>query len=320
MKKIYGIFIASLVTLASNAQYLEDFESFTLVPNSYDNGSSGNGDFLFDEVILNNAYDTAWASWSGFAISNVTDNTTPGWGNQYGSYVGSGAGNSSNFAVAYSNPIITCIGNMVVENFKISNDSYSAISMRDGDAFAKKFGSPYDANGSLDGTNGEDFYKVWIICSDTWTGDKDSIEFYLADYRFQDSLDDYIVDTWELIDLTALPILTNKIEFKFESSDNGQWGMNTPAYFIVDDINTNPSEGLNEASSLVVKVHPNPFKDQLIVQGDEGTINVVSANGGLIYSGYNFGARIISTSNWSEGVYIVELTSDKGTVQQKVIK
>lgn len=321
MKRIYGIFIATMVTLISNAQYVEDFESFNLSPNSYDNGSLGNGDFQFNEVILNNFYDTSWGGyWSGFAISNVSDDTTSGLANQYGSYAGGGVNNSSNFAVAYSNPVIEGIGNYVISDFKISNNSYAAISMRDGDAFAKKFGSPYDANGVLDGTNGEDFFKVWIICSDVYAGTKDSVEFYLADYRFQDSLDDYIVNTWELVDLSGLNTLVNKIEFRFESSDNGQWGMNTPAYFIIDDITTWPAEGIDELNGVAVTVYPNPFSDQISIQGDEGFLRVYTVNGGLIHSEYNYGTTLLSTANWSEGIYVVELTSDKGTVQQKVIK
>ena len=36
--------------------------------------------------------------------------------------------------------------------------------MLNGDAYAKKFGEPTNALGEVDGTNGEDFFRVWIIC------------------------------------------------------------------------------------------------------------------------------------------------------------
>lgn len=320
MKIIYGIFIASMISLAGNAQFVADFETFQLTPNSYDNGSSGGGDFILDGWIsVNNYYDTAWMSWNGFAVSNMTDDTTAGWGNQYSAFSASGANGSSNFGVAYYNPVITAQA-AIIDSFKISNSSYAAISMRDGDAFAKQFGSPNNASGIPDGTNGEDFFKVWMICTDNLNGTKDSIDFYLADYRFPNNNDDYIIDEWVNIDLTGLSVNVGSISFRFESSDVGQFGMNTPAYFVVDDIAYNPLESVDELTTAELAVYPNPFEGQLMVQGDEGILSVYSVNGQLIHTEYYWGTTALQTSNWPVGMYIVELSTDNGKVQRKVIK
>jgi hypothetical protein len=61
------------------------------------------------------------------------------------------------------------------------------------------------------------------------------VEFYLADFRFENNGEDYIVDTWEYVDLSSLGVV-NKLEFSLGSSDVGAWGMNTPAYFVIDTI------------------------------------------------------------------------------------
>ena len=61
------------------------------------------------------------------------------------------------------------------------------------------------------------------------------IDFYLADFRFDDNTLDYIVDQWTTVDLSGL---TNAVELQFSlsSSDVGDFGMNTPAYFAVDHV------------------------------------------------------------------------------------
>jgi hypothetical protein len=61
------------------------------------------------------------------------------------------------------------------------------------------------------------------------------VDFYLADYRFADSNDDYIVDSWRQVDLSSLGHAT-RVTFALSSSDVGMFGMNTPAYFAVDQI------------------------------------------------------------------------------------
>ncbi len=61
------------------------------------------------------------------------------------------------------------------------------------------------------------------------------VEFYLADYRFEDSSLDYVVDEWAEVDISSLKDAAS-LSFKLTSSDVGQFGMNTPAYFAVDNL------------------------------------------------------------------------------------
>jgi hypothetical protein len=66
-----------------------------------------------------------------------------------------------------------------------------------------------------------------------------TVDFYLADYRFVDNSEDYIVDTWQYVDLTSLGEVKN-LEFTLSSSDVGDFGMSTPAYFALDTIVDTP--------------------------------------------------------------------------------
>jgi hypothetical protein len=83
------------------AELVADFDDLSLDPESYWNGSDESGYFVSGNCMFFNNYDPAWSSWDGWAYSNLTDSTTPGFGNQYSAYTGGGQGGSSNYGVAY---------------------------------------------------------------------------------------------------------------------------------------------------------------------------------------------------------------------------
>jgi hypothetical protein len=321
MKKIYSFVAAISFCSMFNAQLVSDFENISLTPESYDNGSVGNGSFIVEMLEFTNLYDDIWSSWNGFAISNITDNTTAGWENQYSAFPGSGM-NSNNYAIFYPEGTIGFQDNGdygTIDSMFITNTTYAAISMRDGDAFAKQFGSPLNANGVDDGTNGEDFFKVWIIVEDFSGTEKDSIEFFLADYRFSDNSQDYIVDQWTKIDLTQFVFAIKTIRFRFESSDNGAFGMNTPSYLAVDKVYHQSYWGVSEKEEKV-DVYPNPVKDVLNVKGSEGEIRVYNLKGELLTVSNHIKDSQLDFSGFDSGVYFVELHHQNGVSIQKIIK
>lgn len=320
MKKMYILAASLFFGSFANAQWVVDFESNPLPSESYNNGSSGLGDFYYDNLVFNNAYDTSFGGiWSGFAISNMSDATTPGLLNQYSAYPGSGAGNSDHYAVAYYDPTIT--GNSaIIDSFRITNTTYAALSMRDGDDYGKVFGSIYNADGIIDGTEGKDFFRVWIVAKDLFSNQEDSIEFYLADYQYADDNLDYILDEWKTIDLSNFSFAVGSVRFRLESSDNAPWGMNTPAYFVVDDVFWQPFEGLDELNSLSVSTYPNPMTNELMVTGEEGTLTVSTIQGKVIYSNEHHSTSVLDCSNWAAGTYFVRVENEKGSALSKVVK
>lgn len=323
MKKIYTMVAAALIcsNLSAQSNGVAAFENFGLTTESYNNGSAGDGNFE-DFLSFTNVYEPTWGSWSGFSISNITDNVSAGWGNQYSAFPGSGD-NSSSYAIYYpdgsiSMNILDVSGS--IDSLMISNSSYAAISMRDGDAFGKQFGSIYAADGStLDGTNGEDFLKVWVIGTSFGGSFKDSIEVFLADYRFSDNNQDYILDTWLKVDLTGFGFQVQTVTFKMESSDNGAWGMNTPSYFAIDNVYYNYTVGINE-TTLDISVCPNPVIDNLIVKGESGKLKLTDINGNLILSQDHHSVSILPMSSLASGVYFLELVNANGRAVQKIIK
>ncbi len=313
MKKITFIMFALGATF-THAQDTFDFESYTLpATESFDNGQAAGGSFILDQIVLQNYYtvDTVWGDyWAGFSISNVTDNTTPGWGNQYSSYTGSGADGSDNYGIYYGYGSMDALtNNTSIDSFKITNTTFAALSMRDGDEIGKQFGSIYNAQGSIDGTNGEDYFRVWIYASDATSSLTDSLVFYLADYRFQDSTQDYILDAWETIDLTGFGFQVAHVNFKFESSDKSGAYLNTPTYFAIDDISWGEYLAVDEHSSKTVTAYPNPFSDKLNLTNYEGSYELYDAMGRIVHTGVVNPGESIPTEHLDRGTYRLRLNN-----------
>jgi hypothetical protein len=240
-KKIYNYLIISLFcfTTIKAQQNVADFENLSLNPETYWDGSDLSGTSLasnyttyFDAGIttFNNVWNSSWSYWKdGWMYSNNSDSTTSGFTNLSSSIVGQGANSSSNYVIGQNNVFIkidTSNGSFPVNGMYITNTTYTHNSMRDGDQFAKKF------------TNvDQDFFKLTISSIDNGLA-IDSIEFLLADFTHADSLQDYIINDWQYVDISSLGIV-DSIKFSLTSSDNGSFGMNTPAFFALDDITQN---------------------------------------------------------------------------------
>jgi len=165
---------------------------------------------------------------TGWVYSNRTDVSTPGYGNQFSAYTGGGAQGSANYAIAnLGMPEVNFAGPTMLVSAYFANTTYTALSMAQGDGFAKKFGG---ASG-----NDPDYLKLTIQGVDANANVTGSVDFYLADFRFADSNLDYIVRDWTLVDLSSLGTVSS-LTFVMESTDVGAFGMNTPAYFAMDSL------------------------------------------------------------------------------------
>lgn len=321
MKKMYVCIAAFFLSTGTQAQVVVDFENFLTAPSSFENNAGSSNAFHFAGLDFTNYYDSTWGSWSGFAISNMEDSTTPGWGNQYSAITGSGVNLSSTYAIAYPSATISCTGNAhEIQSFYVTNTTYAALSMRDGDAFGKQFGSPNGANGQPDGTNGADYFKLWIICEDAFSNAKDSIEFYLADYQFANDSLDYILDDWSFVSLDTIPFPVKSVRFRLESSDNGGGYMNTPGYFAIDNVAFSGYLDLPEAELVAWESFPNPFSEQLTIRGSYGELSVRDAQGRLVHVQNHEGTSILATGMWPSGVYYLTLVNETGTDVKKLIK
>jgi hypothetical protein len=210
--------------------------SGTLVPGPFDSDVYL-GSFRSETLSFNNANSPGlFGSWNGFAYSNMTDDTTAGFTNQFASFAGGGAGGSATFGVGFADqgdffdpPTISRdpSDERLFQSLMVTNTTYAALSMRHGDSFAKKFGGPTGDD--------LDFFKLTISGIDGSNQVIGAVDFYLADYRFADNSQDYIVDQWVNVDLAPIAH-ARSLQFSLESTDNEPFGINTPTYFAIDDI------------------------------------------------------------------------------------
>lgn len=207
-----------------------DFSDLNLAPDSYWNGSDLGGGFTSGGLFFNNSYNVDYSSWSGWAYSNVTNSSVGGFGNQYASITGGGVtGSGSIYAVSFvsdPNDAYINLGDEHVLSLDVTNTAYAYYSMKNGDAFAKKFGP-------------EDWFKLTIrsyALSGAQGVASGTVDFFLA-------AGTNILEQWATIDLTSLPAGTRSLGFELTSSDNGIYGMNTPAYFALGSLTVAPEPG-----------------------------------------------------------------------------
>ncbi len=314
-----------LLPVLSNAQ-ISTFDDLTLSAESYWNGSDLNGGFVSGSAYFFNNYDTTYSSWNSFSYSDITDDTTAGWANQYSAFTGGGANGSSNYAVGNVtlnwlsgtyNPIPISVklqeplAGSIIKGVFVTNSTYAALSMRNGDNYAKKFGG--------DSGNDPDWFLL-IIRGYNQGIFTDSVNFYLADYRFADNSQDYIIDYWAYINLTILGSV-DSLTFSLRSSDVGSYGMNTPAFFCIDNLN-DIDNGIADNFTFDTKAYPNPVQNILNLEGVRNAkIGVSTLTGKIIYSVDSHYDKIrIDLSEYPAGMYFATIQKQGKSVTKKIIK
>ena len=188
--------------------------------------------------------DSYYKSWWFFGYANQTDVTYTTLDDQFKNVVGGGYDGSDNYGVAYVSEwygpcnVTLLTEPAVVPGFYITNSSYAYNSMTVGDYYAKKFEKG-------------DWFKLTITGYDVNNEVTGTKEYYLADLR--DEKTAYIINDWRYVDLSGLGKVA-KLGFELSSSDNGDYGMNTPAYFCFDNFGAQGEEVLPKKNVLPLEV------------------------------------------------------------------
>ncbi len=230
MTKFYTTVLVMLAALQAHAQLatatFEDIqvdgeESFWGNTTKEGENSWTSGGYTFG-TYYSNAY--GYDYYSNFVVSNNKNTDGTGYTKPYQS-TASGAKNGNNYAVFYLETISSASNEVslpeeaTVSGFWVCNNTYAMHSVTNGDSFAKVFGqgdyfkltmTGYDANGEVTGT--VDQMLVDCTVADNWT----------------------YVNDWRWVDLTSLGNVKS-IKFSMSSSDTGNFGINTPLYFCMDD-------------------------------------------------------------------------------------
>ena len=236
------------------------------------------GDFEFAHGCMSD-----WDYWYFFGYANRTETRYETLDDQWNNIVGGGYDGSSNYGVAYAaefnGPTYVTVlnhdGGVVVPGFYVTNSSWAYTAMKEGKG-AKKFGK-------------DDWFKLTVTGYDADDEETGTKEFYLADLR--DAEKAYIINDWRYVDLSGLGKVS-KLGFELSSTDNGDWGMNTPAYFCFDNFGAEGTEVLPDRNIDVttgvesVAVSQQPVHrfaiDGRILNAAQKGVNIVRMNDGTV--------------------------------------
>jgi hypothetical protein len=179
-------------------------------------GTFTSGNFEFTQEVSVSEWGTYYF---GNVVSNKTDNTYKDDMDGNKSVKG-GARNGKNFLVWTSSyngaDGIKLKQAAKVPGMYVCNSAYAYASMTKGDDFA---GEPF---------GDDDWFLLTISGSLEGKAVNNQVTFYLAKGK-------NIVADWTYVDLSTLGKV-DELHFALTGSRTGEWGLNTPAYFCIDDL------------------------------------------------------------------------------------
>lgn len=270
------------------AQNVIDFEELSLEPESHWNGSDESGSFSSGYVTFYNQYDSGYGSWMGFAYTNETDNTTYSWQNMYSSASGTGVYSSDNYAVSY-------VGSDWMNNYSpipsvLKIDTETAPEVIPGMYISLNANSSLYMEADDFYNTGNHWFKLRIIGYSTSSWYFASRDIVMADYRFSNSEDDFKLSDWTYIDMSWAEN-TDSLVFIILSDDSGNYGVNTPTYFCVDNIGEGLPTGVPQLETEVESTYS-------IMPGESVELSALARGGVQPY-----------TFSWSDAAGLDDYTS-----------
>jgi hypothetical protein len=321
MKKVILYSLIAAVFGGANAQtYTQGFEGVTLDSGKVLNGKAGEKEYHFTDqgdLRMPTFWDTSFGGYwaSGWAISRKYDSVTTASNYSTQLYCVKpfkGSAQSNTFAIGQNNTYLKSASdqNDYVVGLKITNTTFAYNSMRFGDMYGKKFG----------GSTGKDSDYLFVrIQFFSPALPSDSIDIYLADFRSADSTKDYILDTWQSVNLPYVDSVT----FTMYSSDNSAWGMNTPGFFAVDDVRIDHVLNVRGISKRNVKAWPNPANSGIHFEanGPVERIRVYNGLGSIVAELDNGGDNqvYLNCTTLRSGIYFAEFVSAHSTSRKQFI-
>jgi len=262
----------------------------------------------------------------------MNDTVNGTYTNLYGCIPGI-AFSGNNYATSQSGALITFTNNTTaVSGFYITNTTYAWKVIKSGNQFSRRFG---DTTGTGSGTSiAQGHYPDWFkILVRGYRGGNmitDSVDYYLADYRATGTVNDYVIKNWQFVNCISLGQV-DSISFEMKSSDIGDFGINTPTYFSMDNFVTVSTVGVDELTNLSqLSLFPNPASQNVFLNYEakhesEVSIHIFHVTGKemqniqtQMLTGKN--NLKLNTETLESGIYFIEIANENSSKKLKFIK
>ena len=255
MRKLLSLTLTLFLAAWAFAQDPATFEDVQLGSNGiwqppYGSNEMSSGGWLFTNNTQN-------GYWGGFTASNRTDLNQSGLDAQYTAAAGCGYDGSSQYAVAYTMGVQTDVYAADGQSYTVTGCYVTNNLWTYQDILQGGYGEP-----PYGGTTGNDpdWFKVTATGKNASGQTVGTLDFYLADYRFANNEEDYVLNTWEWFDLSPLGNVAT-ISFSLSSSRGSGYNMITPAYFCMDNFNGVAPGGIDEPPYIANPVSNVIFND-----------------------------------------------------------
>jgi hypothetical protein len=256
MRKLLSLTLAFFLAAWAFAQDPATFEDVQLGSNGIWQPPIGSNEMSSGGWLFTN--NTQNGYWGGFTASNRTDLNQSGMNAQYTAASGCGYDGSTQYAVAYTMGVQTDVyaadGQLhTVTGCYVTNNLWTYQDILQGGYGEQPYGGPTG--------NDPDWFKVTATGKNAGGQTVGTLDFYLADYRFANNEEDYVLNTWEWFDLSPLGDVAT-ISFSLSSSRGSGYNMITPAYFCMDNFNGGgaapdlPPYIVNPVSDVVFNEYP----------------------------------------------------------------
>jgi hypothetical protein len=285
------------------------------------------GAFMLASVLTANAQTT---------LSTQTFEGTPAEINAAGWGVVDVDGDGKNFGLFASQQVLTNIGMTTAvagsSNFTIANQTLTPIDTADNIFWSNDVELPAGATANLSvrvGSSsvteegGTSHYSIYVLTPEILEGIADLAAFKAYITGATADLAGTIKDGSEVVNVNLSAFAGKEISVVFRHHAHEGY-----AYFFFDDVTftTGGTAGVNENLLASLSVFPNPATDVINVTNAENIlvngITVTDLNGRTVKTAKFDGVAnaSISISDLASGIYMMTVSSDKGSMTKKIVK
>src|SRR6185312_6208417 len=213
-----------------------------------------------------------------------------------------------------------------ISGLYICNSTYAYKSMKNGDAFENAFTA-----------QNQDWFKLTVKKYFGGVLSTNTAEVYLADFRYSDTTQNYILKNWMWVNFSSLGNVDSLAFYLSSSQTDAYGGIKTPSFFCIDNVTLSTYRDTTEIAGIKkyslasnLAVYPNPAVNETeVVYNTTASVpvdmklidllgNEIIEQRAQSFAGLN--KFKIDVSVLPAGVYYVTLKTGNDLLTKKLIK